>query len=188
MSFRSKYWWLRSSSRSDKLVSASLRKTERSAIEEPSVVSPRLGTSRRLDTLVNAGAAEAIVPSRTPGWGGVRYWISVCAAMVSLALAAAAQASLIVAPSIGGRNSALAGSDVATPEDGPGILLSNPAGAVGQTGTRVNTSLFAVFFDGHDSNPDIDYDTKSSETPIGVSGNYDLSGGVAGISIIYRLD
>ena len=96
----------------------------------------------------------------------MRHWIGACAAAVGLGLAAAAHASTVVAPSIGGRNSGLSGSDVATPEDGPSILLSNPAGAVGQTGTRLNASLFAIFFDGHYTNPDIDYDTKSSETPM----------------------
>jgi long-chain fatty acid transport protein len=97
----------------------------------------------------------------------VRQWIAACAAVaVGIGIAAAAQASVIVAPTIGGRNSSLVGSDVATPEDGPAILLSNPAGAVGQPGTRVNSSLFVIFFDGQYSNPDIGYDTKSSETPV----------------------
>lgn len=94
----------------------------------------------------------------------MRHWIGTCMAVV-LGLAAAAEASIIVSPSIGGRNSALAGSDVATPEDGPAILLTNPAGAVGQPGTQVSASLFAIFFDAHYTNPDIDYDTKSSEVP-----------------------
>ena len=77
-----------------------------------------------------------------------------------------ASASLIQVPDIGGRNTALAGSDVAYPTDGPGILLSNAAGAVDQRGTSLNYSVLVAFSDAHYTNDAIGYDTKSSETPL----------------------
>ena len=86
--------------------------------------------------------------------------------VVAMLCAVAAQASIIVTPSIGGRTAGMVGNDVATPIDGEAILISNPAGVVEQTGTNVNASLFTIFFTGHYRNPDIKYDTKSSELPI----------------------
>jgi len=88
------------------------------------------------------------------------------AALGCFFLASSARASLIVAPSLGGRNAQLAGNDVAAPIDGPGILLVNPAGAVGASGTRVNASLFTLFVNGHYTNDAIRFDTKSSEIPV----------------------
>ncbi|MBI2964353.1 MAG: outer membrane protein transport protein [Deltaproteobacteria bacterium] len=97
------------------------------------------------------------------------HWFVIWASLGAATLAwtaTSAEASVISSPSLGGRNSGMGGADVATPEDGPGILLSNPAGVVGQSGTRFNVSWFTIFFDGHYQRPDLGYDTKSSEIPI----------------------
>jgi long-subunit fatty acid transport protein len=77
-----------------------------------------------------------------------------------------AGASLIQVPDIGGRNTALGGNDVAYPTDGPGILLSNSAGAVDQTGTSLNYSLLVAFSNARYTNGATGYDTKSSEVPV----------------------
>src|SRR5882724_11659200 len=92
---------------------------------------------------------------------------SIASIAAALLLAAAtARASILVAPSIGGRNSALVGNDVATPLDGAAVLISNPAGIVERSGSDASVSVFTIFFDGHYSNRDIGYDTKSSEVPV----------------------
>jgi len=78
----------------------------------------------------------------------------------------AAHASVVLVPSLGGRSTGLVGNDVATPNDGPGILLTNPAGVVGQPSTRLNASLLALYVTGHYTNDAIDYDAKSAEVPV----------------------
>lgn len=95
-----------------------------------------------------------------------RFAVGVAVVMAGLALPGLVGASVVVAPSLGGRNSELGGNDVATPTDGPGILLTNPAGVVGQSGTRFNASVFALFLSDHYSNAAIGFDSKSSEIPI----------------------
>lgn len=91
-------------------------------------------------------------------------WLAVVA--LTLGSTTAVDASTILSPSLGGRSAGLGGNDVATPLDGPGILLNNSAGVVGQNGTRVNASLLAIFLNGHYTNPSIGFDTKSSEIPV----------------------
>ena len=85
---------------------------------------------------------------------------------LTVALGRLADASLIQVPDIGGRNTALAGADVAHPTDGPGILLSNPAGAVDQKGTSLNYSLLVASTSVRYANDLNGYDAKSSETPV----------------------
>jgi long-subunit fatty acid transport protein len=86
--------------------------------------------------------------------------------VLGLALVSSAGASTIIAPHTGGRDSQLGGQDVATPTDGPGILLNNPAGVVGQSGTRINASLFTIFLNAKYTNPDIGFVSRSSEIPV----------------------
>ena len=92
------------------------------------------------------------------------WWAAVVAAISGWV--AVADASVVLVPSLGGRSTGLVGNDVATPTDGPGILLTNPAGVVGQAGTRANASLLALYVSGHYTNDAIDYDAKSAEIPV----------------------
>lgn len=85
---------------------------------------------------------------------------------LSIGFSSFAAASFIQAPDIGGRDSALSGNDVASPQDGPGILLNNVAGAVDRRGTYLDYSLLVAFSNAHYIDRDIEYDTKSSEIPV----------------------
>ncbi len=92
--------------------------------------------------------------------------LRLAAALMAVAASSpSAHASLLQPPAIGGRGSGIAGNVVATPSDGPSILMHNPAGVVGRSGTEVTAALSGMTLTGRYTNSQIGYDQKSSETP-----------------------
>ncbi len=95
--------------------------------------------------------------------------IRIVGAIVAAAMLGAtplARASFIQVPDIGGRDSGLCGNDVATPLDGPGILLNNAAGMVDRKGTYLDYSFLVAISNAQYADRAKGYDTKSSETPL----------------------
>lgn len=89
------------------------------------------------------------------------------AVSIALLLAPAlAAASLIQLPFIGGRDTAMVGNVVATPENGGSILLQNPAGIVGLQGSVAEASAFLFRPDVKYENAANGFKTTSSELAV----------------------
>lgn len=80
-------------------------------------------------------------------------------------LAQAGAASQLQLPHVGGRDGALSGNVVASPQDGPSILYFNPAGVVGQEGTQLTTGMQLVNARGRYEQPALGYREATDEFP-----------------------
>ncbi len=93
----------------------------------------------------------------------------ICGSAVVLFLAMspspAVYASQLLLPHLGGRDGGMSGAVVATPIDGPSILLFNPAGAARIQGTQASFGFETGNVSGRYINPATGYDQKSSESP-----------------------
>jgi long-subunit fatty acid transport protein len=98
---------------------------------------------------------------------GVFAVVCMIAAIATAACPRPLHASFLQLPHIGGRDGGMSGNVVASPTDGPSVLLFNPAGVVGQPGTQVTVSLATSTMSGRYTNPQTGYDQKSSEMPFG---------------------
>jgi len=88
------------------------------------------------------------------------------AAAVGVVAVGSAHASGIILPHLGGRDGALSGNVVATPSDGPSILLFNPAGVAGLHATQAAFGFETGSMSGRYRNPATGFDEKSSEFPV----------------------
>lgn len=80
-----------------------------------------------------------------------------------------ARASQLVAPTIAARDSGLGGNVVAAPEDGPSVLLHNPAGVATLDRPQAAAGLFHIRMVGRYTNPATGYDGRSAERALAPS-------------------
>jgi len=103
---------------------------------------------------------------RATGWNRILGVMAFSLGGSALLATSSAHASGIMLPHLGGRDGAMSGSVVASPIDGPSILLFNPAGVADLHGTQAAFGFETGSMSGRYSDPASGFDAKTSEFPV----------------------